>query len=184
MKEKIRLHKEAGHRVKIYSKVSKNKEETRNGYILDFSDNLILIQQTDDFKLDGYAILPISQVQKIRYNRSEKYFNKIMQWENRLETLGIKYPIDLDNWRSAFKSLKALDLKVIAECESEVIDSFTIGPIAKVGKKLIHITYFDAAGYLDDGPTSIDYESLTRVAFDSEYINIFSKYIRQRKAAK
>ncbi|PWK67060.1 hypothetical protein LX99_04918 [Mucilaginibacter oryzae] len=184
MKEKLRLHKEAGHWVKIYSKVSKNKVLSRNGYILGFSDNLLLIQQTHDFNVDDYAILPISQIQKIRFNSADKYFDKIMRWENRTGAVGIKHTVDIDNWRSAFKSLKELGLNVIAECEAEEIDSFTIGPIAKVGKKLIHITYFDAAGHLDDEPTSINYESLTRVVFDSEYINIFSKYLRKHKAAK
>ena len=184
MIEKLRLHKEANHRVRIYSKVSKNKVQLRNGYILGFSDNLLLLHETDDFRIDGYAVIRMDQIKKVRFNKSDKYFNKIMQWENLSKTVGIKYHIDLNSWQSVFKSLQSHQLSVIAECEAEDIDSFTIGPITKVGKKYIYINYFDAEGYLDDEPTSIDYPSITKVAFDSEYLNIFSKYTRQRKAGK
>ena len=184
MIEKLRLHKEANHRVRIYSKVSKNKVQLRNGYILGFSDSLLLLQETDDFKVDGYAIIRIDQIKKVRFNKSDKYFDKIMQWENLNKTVGIKHHIDLNNWQSAFKSLQNHGLSVIAECEAEHIDSFTIGPITKAGRKNIYITNFDIEGFFDDSPTSIDYESITRVAFDSEYLNIFRKYTRQRKTPK
>lgn len=181
MIEKLRRHKEDNHRVRIYSKVSKNKVQLRNGYILGFSDNLLLLNETDDFRVNGYAIIRIDQIKKVRFNKGDKYFDKMMRWENTIEKVGIKHQIDLNDWHSAFKSLKNLGLSVIAECEAEDIDTFTIGPITKVGKKYVYITDFDIEGFFDDSPTSIDYESITRVAFETEYLNIFSKYTRQRK---
>jgi hypothetical protein len=181
MIEKLRLHKEANHRVRIYSKVSKNKVQLRNGYILGFSEKLILLHETDDFKVDGYAIIRMDQIKKVRFNKSDKYFDKMMIWEHLIEKVGIKYQIDLTNWQLAFKSLQNLGLSIIAECEAEDMDTFTIGPITKVGKKYIHITCFDVEGFFDDTPTSIDYESITRIAFDSDYLNVFSKYTRHRK---
>ncbi|MDB5149289.1 MAG: hypothetical protein JWQ57_3309 [Mucilaginibacter sp.] len=182
MIEKLRRHKESNHRVRIYSKVSKNKIQLRNGYVLGFSDSLLLLNETDDFRIDGYVIIRIDQIKKIRFNKGDKYFDKMMRWENAVEKVGIKYHVDLSDWRSAFKSLKNLGLNVIAECEAEDIDTFTIGPITKVGKKYVYITDFDIEGFFDDSPTSIDYESITRVAFDTEYLNIFGKYTQQRKA--
>lgn len=179
--EKIKLHKERNHRVRLFRQVSKNKTETSNGYILDFSNDLILIQESDDFKVDGFAVFPINQIKKIRYNKSDKYFDQMMVWEKESEKVGMKYHVDLTNWTSVFKSLQTNEKYVIAECEAAEIESFTIGPIVKAGRKYVHILYFDAEGYFQNEPSSIDYKSITRVAFDTQYLNIFSKYTRHKK---
>jgi hypothetical protein len=138
--------------------------------------------QSDDFKFDGYQVVPVSQIKKIRYGKSEKYFDKIMRWENEMEKTAISYPVDLNNWAALFKSIQSKKINVIVECEASNIESFTIGPIEKVGSKYIYILYFDAEGYFDDSATSIDYDSITKVTFESRYVNIFSKYTRKRKA--
>lgn len=91
------------------------------------------------------------------------------------------HKINLTNWQTIFKSIKSIDLNVIVECENPNIDTFTIGAIVKTTKKLVHILYFNADGFIDETPTSVDYDSITKVMFDDRYINVFSKYIRHKK---
>lgn len=184
MIDKIRTHHEKKHRVKVYRRVSKGQTETSNGYILDFSEELLLLHQVDDFKIDGYDVIPMAQIKKLRFNKSDKYFDKMMKWENEFEKVGINHNVDIKNWRTLFTSLKKLAMSVIVRCEAPDIDGneFTIGPIEKVGIKYISIKHFDAEGYFDNFSSSIDYPSITRVEFDTQYSNIFSKYTRHRKA--
>jgi len=182
MIEKIKSYKENKQRVRLFRKFSKNRAGISNGYILDFSEKFILLHETDDFRIDGYSILPIEQIKKLRFNKSDKYFDKMMKWENQTEKVGINYFIDLNSWESVFKSLQTKEINVIVECEGSDVNSFTIGPITKIGKKHVHLIYFDAEGFFEKSSSSIDYDSITRVAFDSQYLNIFSKYTRHRKA--
>ncbi len=105
-----------------------------------------------------------------------------MKWEKEDEKVGINYTIDLNDWRSVFNSLKSREMNLIVECEGSDLNSFTIGPITKIGKKYIHLLYFDAEGFFEKVPSSIDYNSITRVAFNTQYLNVFSKYTRHKKA--
>jgi hypothetical protein len=182
--EKIKDHFENKKYAKIIRSVGKNTFETSVGYIVDHSKDFLLLQETDDFKVLGYLILPIDQIEKIRFNKWDKYYNNIMIWEGEIENVTVKYKIDLTTWQSIFKSITSHKLNVIVECESPDIDSFTIGPLIKTTKKRVHIQDFDPCGFLNEIPTSIDFDCITIVKFDDRYINIFSKYLRNRKSPK
>jgi hypothetical protein len=149
---------------------------------LDFSNELLLLHESDDFKIEGYSVIPIDQIKKIRFNKSDKYFDKMMRWEKEVEKVGVTYVVDLKNWKTLFSSLQQKAMSVIVECEASDINAFTIGPIEKVGKKYVHINNFDAEGYFDNHSSSIDFPSISRVAFDTQYINVFSKYTMHREA--
>lgn len=155
--------------------------EVSRGYIVDYSKDFIILQLTDDFKAYSYLALPIAQIIDIRFNSQDKFYDKIMVWEKEIDKISLLHKIDLTNWQTIFKSIKRIGLNVIVECEHPDINTFTIGPIVKITKNLVYILYFNAAGFIDEKPTSIDYNSITKVLFDDRYINVFSKYIRHRK---
>jgi hypothetical protein len=50
---------------RITRKVSDDSEFLSRGYVVDCSNDFVVIQETDDFKLLGFDILPISQIIKI-----------------------------------------------------------------------------------------------------------------------
>jgi hypothetical protein len=127
--EKIQLYLENKSHVKITRTVGSDTTETSRGYILDYSDDFILVHETDDFLVIGYIILSINQIKDIRSAKNEQYYTKIMIWEGEADKVGISYKINLSSWPSIFKSIKATGLNVIVECENPEIDTFTIGPI-------------------------------------------------------
>ncbi|WP_448702282.1 hypothetical protein ACFGVR_08065 [Mucilaginibacter sp. AW1-3] len=179
--ERIKFHKESKKYVKIIRQIPGGGTEKSAGYILQYSEDFILLHETDDFRALGYIILPIWQICELRMNRADKYYDKIMRWEKITDEIGIDFVVDLKSWQSVFKQLQKKDLTVIVECETPEIDTFTIGPITNVGSKYVYIQYFDAEGYFDKESTSVDYASITQVQFNDHYSNIISKYIRHRK---
>jgi len=182
--EKIKFHQETKKYAKISREVSNCITLYSHGFILGHSKNFILLQETDDFRVLGFQIFPIEQIKKVRFNKWDKYYDKILQWEGEKDKIGIEYLIDLKNWKTIFESIKNTTLNVIVECESSDIDSFTIGPIEGIGKKEVVIANFDPEGYFDDEPSSIDYTSITKVQFNEHYVNILSKYTRRRTEIK
>lgn len=181
---KIKEHFENKKYCRITRAISDSLVETISGYIVDYSDSLIILQEANEFEILGFHILPVNQIKEVRFNRADRYCDKIITWEGEKGKLGVRYQIDLSSWATVFKSLKKQGLIIIIECEAAKINTFNIGPITRTVNQVVYIQYFDATGYLDEKSTSIDFESITKVQFDTRYINVFGKYLRRRKKTK
>jgi len=180
--KKINKHYESQKFARITRLVAEDSTEISRGYIVDYSKDFIVLQESDDFRLLGFNILPIQQFKEIRYNASDKYYDKIMAWENVKEKIGLKTTINLIDWKSIFKTFKRKSMNVIVECEDPEIGSFTIGSIEKITNKSVSILYFNAEGVYDKKPTKIKFEYITKVMFDDRYLDVFSKYtIKENK---
>lgn len=184
IKDKIKKQYKKKRLSKITRRVSKKSHEISSGYIVDYSKDFVILQETDNFQILGFNILPIKDFSKVRYNKYDKYYDKIMTLENEKEKIGLKTKINLSDWSSIFKTLKKNGINVIAECENPKIGSFTIGEITKVTNKSVSIRYFDATGFLNENPTKLRFKNITKVTFNDRYIDIFSKYLRERKRKK
>jgi hypothetical protein len=182
MIDKIKLHKDKKKYFKVQRRVAKDVLEKSHGYIVDFSKSFVLLQDTDDFELDGYSIFPIKTIAEIQFNNTDKHYDKIMHSEGLTNKVALKHKIDLTSWTSIFKSIRLLELNVIVENEDPSDKSFDIGPITKVTKTAVYVRYFDSQGYLDKEPTKIPFDLMTIAKFDGRYINTMSKHLRERKS--
>lgn len=182
IKQQIKYHLDNKKYCKVKRQVAENSFEFSNGYIVDNSDDFVLMQEADEFRALGYLIFPISTITQIRFNNNDKYYDKIMQWEKQLDHVSKKHKIDLTNWISIFKTIKKTGLNVIIENENPEDESFDIGPIIKTTKNAVYIQYFNAKGYLNSEPTKITFDKITITKFDDHYVNVFSKYLRHRKS--
>ncbi len=180
IKQKIKYHCTNKKYCQIKRKVGGDKFLNSEGYIVDFSREFIVVQEVNDFRVLGYYIFPISTVVDIRYNNMDKYFNKILIKEKQVELVKNKYPLDLTDWTTIFKSIKNAGLNIIVECEAPDDDDFIIGPITKITKSAVSIHFISTNGYLFPEPTRVTYNRITVTRFDDNYVNVFSKYIRQR----
>jgi hypothetical protein len=179
--EKIKYHFDNKKYCKIMRQVAKDTVEKSNGFIVDYSDNFVLLQETDDFDVDGYAVFPIQTISEILYSNNDKYFDKIMHWEGIVDTVENKHKIDLTSWATILKSIKKLDFNVIVENEDPEDETFDIGPITKVTKSSVYVRYFNGKGILNVEATKINWNLITIVKFDDKYTKIFSKYLREPK---
>ncbi len=181
IKDKIKEHCKDLKFSRITRSVTNDWDEISRGYIVDYSENFVVLQETDDFRALGFNIFPMPHIARIRYNNHDKYYDKIMTWENEKKKIEISTNVNLDSWKSIFKTFQQKKMNVIVECEDPDIGSFTIGTVKRVTDKNVFILYFNAAGFFDDKPTRIDYENISKIMFDDRYIDIFSKYTRERK---
>jgi len=179
--KKIKYHLDNKKYCKIKRLIDQTSIEFAKGYIVDYSDNFLLLQETIDFEIDGYSIIPMNTITEIIFSNKDKYFHKIMELEGLVNKIQNQYKIDLTNWNSILKSIRKLGFKVIIENENPDDLSFDIGPITKITDSAVYIRYFDPQGFLDAKSTKITWDLITKVQFDTRYINIFGKYLRERK---
>lgn len=165
---------------KSYTRLTRRKggfKGISTGFIIDKSSDLILLQESDEFRILGYQIIPISTIKHVRYNKNDQTYERILKKEGLLSELGLKYKIDLLNWKSITKDIKLTGLPIISECEHPDLNYFCVGQLKKVNKKSISIRYFNAQGILDKKNTKHNFADITKLSFDDHYANVFSKYL-------
>lgn len=162
-----------------------NEESHLSGFILEMSEQFILIQIHEEFLLDGYAIVRKDQVHSYRCNLTDRTQKKILQNEGVLDTqLGISTKIDLSTWQTIFRSLRNADFHVIIECEALQDPDFIIGPVKRIDKHGVKINFYDSAGRLLKFLTYVPYDQITVVKFDNRYTTVFKKYLKQKPSVK
>lgn len=131
-KKKIKKLLQKHHEEKLYVRLTrgiKYLEFISTGFILDISEKFILLQETDEFRILGYQIIPIKTIKHVRYNQNDKTYEKILKEEDLLQQVNLKYKIDISNWKTITEDLKKIEICVISECEHPKIQSFCIGKI-------------------------------------------------------
>lgn len=168
---------------KLYVRLTRKKggfEGITTGFILDKSSDFILLQETDEFRILGYQIIPINTIKHIRYNKNDKTYERILKEEGLMKEVKAKHKVDLTNWNTIANDIKTTELTIISECEHPKLNYFCIGQLKRVNKKSISIKYFNAQGILDEKNTKHNFEDITKLSFDDHYANVFSKYLTEK----
>lgn len=185
-KEKIIEKLDKHCKEKLYIRLTRKEggfEGISTGYILDKSNNFILLQESDEFRILGYQIIPVNTIKHVRYNKNDKTYNNIIGQEKLYDKVQSKYKIDLSNWKSILTDIKQTGLTVISECEHPELNYFCIGNIMQINEKSLSIRYFNAQGILDKKDTKHKFKDITKLSFDDHYANVFSKYVKEKTVA-
>jgi hypothetical protein len=149
-------------------------EPTCNGFVLGLGRDLVLLQQFHDFYPEGYTALRIADIKRVRSGERERFRETMFRGEGLMEQIGISYEVPLGDYRSLLAALYGRRQHVIVECEDRKTtanDEFFIGRIIDVRDETVSIRYFDSMGRWDEEPCVIDYEDVTKIQFDTPYIN-------------
>lgn len=175
-----RLHKH--HDKKRYVRLTREMGYSENlvhGFIVNISEHFIVLQENIDFKILGYMVIPISVVTYVRYNKNDATVDRILREEGQIDKVNNRYELDLSSWQTLCADLQQTGLTVISECEQPERNYFCIGKIENAGKKHLSIRYFNAEGILDKKDTRHKYKWITKLRFDDQYANVFSKYVHE-----
>ena len=177
--KKLKKYKKEG---KFFSLLSKYDDNYTSAIVLDVNDDFVVLQEFFEFKDITKSILPISSIQSLRRNKNDKYHQTILEGEGLIkieEKVKNSFQMDISSWKSISRTLKVSKITIIIDCERSKDDFFGIGEVKNVNKDSVEIRYFDAQGVLDETNTRFPYEMITKLSFDSQYANIFSKYTRE-----
>lgn len=179
--EKIKNHHDNKKYCQIKRRVGKESYEQSNGYIVDYSDNFVLMHEVSDFMPIGYLIFTIQSIKGIKCSNGSKYYDKIIHLEGIIDRIGNKHKPNLSSWACIFQSIKKSGFNVMVENEDPDDETLDIGPITKVTTTAVYLRYFDTKGFLREKSNKIVWEFITIAKFDDIYINTYSKYLRERK---
>ncbi|REC55217.1 hypothetical protein DRF62_07250 [Chryseobacterium piscium] len=78
LKQTIQNHIDKTHYVKVFFS-EECPEELTSGFILNVSENFLMIQESHNFTLDGIKIIPYNRIEGIRHKKFEKLLRKYFQ---------------------------------------------------------------------------------------------------------
>lgn len=152
------------------------------GFVLDFNDEFTLIQLFDRnyFNIDGYCVFKNESVKKIRVYDEEEYFLHEVVKKKKIEPKLIPEVL-IESWETILQTVN--DNFNLIGIESELIykNQLNIGILKKFGKKKFSLIEIHTDANWDDSPTKYEFKDLTKVAFDSAYINTLWEISESRK---
>ena len=156
--------------------------DTSLGFPLAVTEEMLLLQEIIEFHLAGYSIMPIYEIRSVRSKKAERMVERIFQAEGLLQKVGLADPPPLNDWPDLFswfkRQSKLLQIEYFDTPEPGFSDeAFAVGRVTGLSSRSVGIMNFDASGNWDSEATIVSYDNIKRVRFDTEYINIFSKYL-------
>lgn len=143
---------------------------------LNASKLLLLAAEEENFRFNGYTVLPFSDVDEAE--NAGGLYAKILEGEHIADELDPPQ-LDLSSWRTLFDDLDALGETVLVEGEDPDPDMnlFAIGRVEKVCASCVYVRHFDAEGVWEPEPWRIMYDEITSVTLRSRYGELMSKYL-------
>ena len=175
--KKFKILKDKKNLGRFYITVDKI-EKYIDGFVLDFSKEFILIREFVDFTSKSLIIIPLNKLTKIKYDKKQKNFTRILKLEKRVDNSLVFDKITLESYREIFKAIKKKYKYVIIEDVFEGESNFCIGEIARVNKESVSIFYFDIMGKVDTYTTTTPFKDITNIEYDSDYLNTFIKHLK------
>lgn len=176
-KKIIKNHIDNTHYVKVFF-VDDSPEDLTSGFILNFSEEFLMIQESHNFTLDGIKIIPMNMVASTRHKKFEKTSEKIFSQEGLIKfDQKIIKNTSLKNFESLFQSLKKQNFHCIVESSTKKKNIFSIGEILEINEKSVVIKNYDATGKIEKKSDKILFTNIDFISFNDRYSTTFRKYI-------
>ncbi|KFF23087.1 hypothetical protein [Chryseobacterium sp. JM1] len=162
-----------------FVKVYLDNDSAVFGFLVKFSDDFVMIEESSDFALMGIKIIPYDRITSIRNNVYDKVSKAIYMDENLIQfDHKIIDKTNLENAESLFKSIKKQDYHCIVESKKNKKDLFSIGEILEVNEKSVVINNYDATGRIHKKPDKISFKNIDLINFNDNYSKVFRKYLK------
>lgn len=156
--------------------------DTAIGFPLAVTEEMVLLHEVMEFHLAGYSVMPIHEIRAVRSKKAERALERIFEAEGLMKKVGISELPPLNDWPELFgwfkRANRLIQVEFFEAAEPGFSDeSFAIGRITGLSSRSVAVLSFDPSGNWDSEATVAAYDNIKRVRWDTEYINIFSKYL-------
>lgn len=152
------------------------------GFILDYSKELILIQYVYDFNLDGLMVLRLSDITDITSDKTDDFQTQILKEEGIYSKGFFKQKYNLTDWKSVFTNIASEHRFVITEDETpENIDtpSFILGEVVKIGNKSVTLHGFTGICRWHEKPTKMSFKNISSLQVGNNYAETYERYFER-----
>ena len=152
-----------------------------HGVILKATSQCVLVHQIREFHLDGYLVLRLEDIERIRFNRYDEHFNRILVAEGALSSAGCARKLDLSSFEDLLEQLKQSQETCILEgCYENIDEVYLIGFLTEIDTEedFAHFMFFDSAGVFESKERGAYISFLSSVELQTEYIECHEKHMQ------
>ncbi|MDG9666927.1 hypothetical protein [Hahella sp. CR1] len=181
MLEEIKEAKENGTLVSIER--DEVDENCLQAFVLDYSDELVLLQYVYDFNLDGLMVIRMGDITDVYMGAINILQTQMLKEEGLYEKVEFDIQCDLSNWRTTLSTLGQRYDYLILEDENPQDPMFLMGKLAEVSDDYVLANGFDGEGLWDDEATELGYDEITAMKVNNNYINFYKRYFERNPSA-
>ena len=140
---------------------------------------LVLVHAFHDFLPDGYALLPPSTIADVSRKANGGLWDLMLESEGLLSGLEKEPPINTSSLSAALLSIASTYRFLIIQCEApdDTEMDFYLGEVIRVQADAVEFRTLNTMARWDDEPHIIPFAHITLVAFDTDYLRRFTRYI-------
>lgn len=155
------------------------------------SKKLLLIHYLYDFQFDGFKVLTMKDISRVKRGKVEKFHDKILKKEKIKKS--VSPDVKVDSWRDFFHSItkenKLIDISLERKTPGSE-QTFFVGKVVSVNKKSINLLEISTLGIYDpkrkkyrfklfEGGTKIKFKDITAVSFGNRYSEVLDKFSKE-----
>lgn len=150
------------------------------GFILAYSNELILIQYVSDFRLDGLLVLRLRDITDICSDKTNQFQISILKDEGIYSKIDFEKNYSINNWHSLFSTMVSEQDIITIEDENTDYPILMIGKLQKVNAESVVIHEFTGAARWLDEASEMFFEDISSLQIGNHYANMYQKYLGQR----
>lgn len=156
---------------------SDGEEMGFGGIPLHLGQKYVLLGFLDDFQVNGYKILPVSTITRVRYEETELFYQRILDHEG-ISVASLDVPSGiLDSSAACCRWL--YELETVLTIEHGEAD-FSVGRIVSLDRDHISIAAITPTGQLHKVVDQIAMQEITLIGFGDRYTRLLAKYSQPR----
>jgi len=147
------------------------------GFVLGFSEDLILIHYVSDFRLDGLMILRVNDISEIGSDKTDQLQTEILKANGICSQVNFDREYNFSDWHSIFSTLASEFPLITIEDEGEY-PILMIGKLRSVGKESVKIHEFTGAARWLDDISEMYFEDISSFQASNHYANVYQQYFK------
>lgn len=152
-------------------------ENDIQGFLLGYSDSLVLIEYIYDFNVDGLMVLRREDISSIGSSKTDLFQHRILEEEGSVDK--IRFGIDC-NLNSIPEFLLSMNLEgkfIAVEEENESNPLFYLGVLNGVYGESLKLQEVNGAGNWGEEETEVFFEDVSCIQMDNKYLNTYERYL-------
>ena len=150
------------------------------GFILGFSDELVLIQYIYDFIPDGLLVLRCADITSVECSATDVFQKSLLVTEGVFQKICFDQHFDLRCWRSILMQLSTRYPLMILENEQLERRVFMLGQIERISEPGVLMKCFTGTARWKEDEEEMLFSNLTACQVDTHYINVYQRYFDKR----
>lgn len=148
------------------------------GFLLDFSDTLILLQYVYDFRLDGYMVLRRRDISKLNASATDRFQKALLRAEGILDEIDFSFRAPIQSFDAFLVSRPSEEIAII-EDEIHKSAKFLIGTVARVDEGVVWVNHFSGVARLAKPLEKIRIDRITSCQIRTNYTLFYQRHFER-----